>query len=247
MKRTIICILLALLALTGCRERPAEQIDYLQVAEAHSINGSASDSPLDEIDFLNSSGQTVQKERSQVHTLSCIIFLLAVLLLLSGVALRLATLSKRELSEKNQDLCRIVQRLTSGKEPAPGASPAEPEEEQNPRRRLFRRICDLMQEETPYTDSSLKREDLARMLGTNYNNVAEAIRECSDGQTLSEFLDDFRLRHAARMLADLDEPIGLISEMSGFQSRGHFNTLFREKYEMTPSEYRKAIQDAGSV
>lgn len=44
-----------------------------------------------------------------------------------------------------------------------------------------------------------------------------------------------------------DEPIGLISEMSGFQSRGHFNTLFRERYKMTPSEIRKAVQETAAV
>ena len=104
-----------------------------------------------------------------------------------------------------------------------------------------------MQDDKPYTNSKLKREDLAKMLATNYNNVAEAIKECSNGQTLSEFLDGFRLKHAARMLAKLDEPIGLISEMSGFQSRAHFNALFREKYKMTPSEYRNVIQETKSV
>ncbi len=39
------------------------------------------------------------------------------------------------------------------------------------------------------------------------------------------------------MLAHTDEPIGLIVEMSGFKSRSHFNTLFRERFKLTPSEY----------
>jgi AraC-like DNA-binding protein len=46
------------------------------------------------------------------------------------------------------------------------------------------------------------------------------------------------------MLSDSDEPVGLITEMSGFQSRSHFNTLFRERFKMTPSEYRKAAKTA---
>jgi AraC-like DNA-binding protein len=103
-----------------------------------------------------------------------------------------------------------------------------------------------MRESAPYTDCDLKREDLAKMLATNYNNVADAIKECSSGQTLSEFLDSWRLKHAAKMLADQDEPIGLVAEMSGFQSRGHFNTLFREKYKMTPSEYRRTVKEGNS-
>ena len=32
-------------------------------------------------------------------------------------------------------------------------------------------------------------------------------------------------------------------EMSGFVTRSHFNTLFRERFKMTPSEYRKATKE----
>ena len=149
----------------------------------------------------------------------------------------------------------LIKKRTSDGSPAgtgPDADPAAalqglPEDHLTARQRLFARISELMREQTPYTDSALKREDLARMLGTNYNNVADAIRECTDGQTLSEYLDSLRLGHAARLLAKLDEPVGLISEMSGFQSRAHFYTLFRDKYQMTPKEYREAARRDDTV
>lgn len=47
----------------------------------------------------------------------------------------------------------------------------------------------------------------------------------------------------AQMLADTDEPVGLIAEQSGFSSHSHFNTLFREKYKMTLTEYRKVAKE----
>ena len=100
-----------------------------------------------------------------------------------------------------------------------------------------------MKEERPYTNSNLRREDLAQMLGTNFIYVADAIRECTGGKTLSDFLDEYRVRHAAHLLANTDDPVGLVTEMSGFASRSHFNTLFREKYKMTPSEYRKIAKE----
>ncbi|MBQ9410003.1 MAG: AraC family transcriptional regulator, partial [Bacteroidales bacterium] len=40
-----------------------------------------------------------------------------------------------------------------------------------------------------------------------------------------------------------DEPVGIISDLSGFSSRSHFNTLFREKFKMTPTEYRKVAME----
>ncbi|MBQ7572091.1 MAG: hypothetical protein IJT19_07610 [Bacteroidaceae bacterium] len=58
---------------------------------------------------------------------------------------------------------------------------------------------------------------------------ADAIRECTGGMPLSDFLDDWRIRHTAQMLADTDEPVGLVTEMSGFASRSHFSTLFSAK------------------
>ena len=100
-----------------------------------------------------------------------------------------------------------------------------------------------MKEQQPYTNSDLNRETLAQILGTNYNLLADAIRECTGGMTLSDFLDDWRIRHAAQMLADTDEPVGLVTEASGFASRSHFNTLFREKFKMTPTEYRKVAKE----
>ena len=92
-------------------------------------------------------------------------------------------------------------------------------------------------------DYCLSRDSLAQMLATNYNAVAAAIRECADGQTIGDFLDDWRVRHAAQLVATTNDPIGLIVEQSGFSSRSHFNTLFREKFKMTPSEYRNIAKE----
>ena len=90
---------------------------------------------------------------------------------------------------------------------------------------------------------ALSRDSLAQMLATNYNAVAAAIRECADGQTIGDFLDDWRIRHAAQLVATTNDPVGLIVEQSGFSSRSHFNTLFREKFKMTPSEYRNIAKE----
>jgi AraC-like DNA-binding protein len=90
---------------------------------------------------------------------------------------------------------------------------------------------------------ALSRDSLAQMLATNYNAVAAAIRECADGQTIGDFLDDWRVRHAAQLVATTNDPVGLIVEQSGFSSRSHFNTLFREKFKMTPSEYRNIAKE----
>ena len=158
---------------------------------------------------------------------------------------------KRQLNEKNRELFDTVEQLQRDKDEQKRrwlAVEATDEERahESQELRLFRRICALMEEQQPYTDCNLKREELARLLGTNSNYVAEAIRGTADGATVGEFIDEYRLRHAARMLVQSDESIGIIAEMSGFQSRSHFNTLFRKHFKLTPSEYRKAALSAAS-
>ena len=171
-----------------------------------------------------------------------IIYALILILAVGAFALWRIIVAQKALKQKNRELFETVQQTLHREDEQQRMMKEQPIETLTSGQKLYRRLCDMMREERPYTNSDLKREDLAAMLGTNFSYLADAIRECSDGQTISEFLDDWRIRHAARMLSDSDEQVGLIREMSGFQSRSHFNTLFRERFKMTPSEYRKAAK-----
>ena len=104
---------------------------------------------------------------------------------------------------------------------------------------LYFRLCDMLEKEKTFTNSDLKREDLAAMLGTNYKYVCDAIRECTSGMSVNEFLNMKRLEYATQLLLSTDMSINEISDAVGFNSRSYFNRLFRSRYEMTPLEYRK--------
>lgn len=173
-----------------------------------------------------------------------IIYALILILAVGAFALWRIMVAQQALKQKNRELFDTVQQMLHREDEQQRKMEEQPMETLTPGQQLYRRLCDMMREQRPYTNSDLKREELAAMLGTNFSYLADAIRECSDGQTINEFLDDWRIRHAARMLSDSDEPVGLITDMSGFQSRSHFNTLFRERFKMTPSEYRKAAKTA---
>ena len=111
---------------------------------------------------------------------------------------------------------------------------AEPSTE----RQLFSRICKLMNEEKPYTEETLNRDVLAQMLCTNAKYVEQAIRQCSKGETVSDFINRYRLENVARLLISTSDPIAIIGELSGIPSRATLARLFRNAYGMTPSEYR---------
>lgn len=183
--------------------------------------------------------------RTRLHGI--IICALIAIIVVGTVAFWRIIVAKRLLHQKNKDLFELVEEQTQT-HPLPSLSPDSIPEGRGvdtsaTESSLFVRLCTLMNEKHPYTNSDLRREDLAQMLGTNFVYLADAIRECTGGQTLSDFLDEYRIRHAARLLANTDDPIGLVTEMSGFASRSHFNSLFREKYKMTPSEYRKVAKE----
>ena len=113
-----------------------------------------------------------------------------------------------------------------------------PVEEPSTEQQLFSRICKLMNEEKPYTEETLNRDVLAQMLCTNAKYVEQAIRQCSKGETVSDFINRYRLENVARMLISTSDPIAIIGELSGIPSRATLARLFRNAYGMTPSEYR---------
>lgn len=59
------------------------------------------------------------------------------------------------------------------------------------------------------------------------------------GVSFIEYLNDYRLTMAARMLLAGDDAILVIAEESGFDNLSYFNRCFKKKYGKTPREYRK--------
>lgn len=149
----------------------------------------------------------------------------------------------RQLAEKNRSLYEQIQQREQVEAEEQRKLQAQPEEILSQNQQLYRRLCELMKQSDVYTDADTNHETLARLLGTNYQYVYAALRECAD-TTPADFLNLHRIRHAAKLLSTTDDPVGLIIEMSGITNRSTFNRLFREHYSMSPSEYRKAAKQS---
>lgn len=81
-------------------------------------------------------------------------------------------------------------------------------------------------------------DDLARLVGTHEKRLSRAFRD-NLGQTVFEYLRDTRLRFAHRFLAETSMGIGDIAVEIGFSAAGNFATAFRERFGVTPSDWRK--------
>ncbi len=59
------------------------------------------------------------------------------------------------------------------------------------------------------------------------------------GTTIVAYINDLRLTYACNLLKNTTFPLWKISNDVGFQSQAHFTRLFKEKYGITPLQYRK--------
>jgi AraC-like DNA-binding protein len=143
------------------------------------------------------------------------------------------------LTEKNRKLYEEIEQRRQEQQQEMELLQAVPEEQLTTEQQLFRRLCTLMDEQQPYTDETLNRDTLASLLGTNGKYVEQAIRQCSKGETVSDFINRYRLEHVARLLKTTSDSIAIIGELSGIPSRATLARLFRNAYGMTPTEYRK--------
>ena len=144
------------------------------------------------------------------------------------------------LTEKNRKLYEEIEQRRQEQQQEMELLQAAPEEQLTTEQQLFRRLCTLMDEKQPYTDETLNRDTLAQLAGTNEKYVEQAIRQCSKGETVSDFINRYRLEHVARLLKTTSDPIAIVGELSGIPSRATLARLFRNAYGMTPSEFRRA-------
>lgn len=59
------------------------------------------------------------------------------------------------------------------------------------------------------------------------------------GITPNDFLRNVRLKHAAKLLLETNEPVNQISLQIGFQTTRYFSQCFRSLFGTTPSEFRR--------
>lgn len=177
------------------------------------------------------------RAETRVHRILLIGTILIILLI--AYLLRRSYKYNKVLTEKNRKLYEEIEQHRQEQQQEMAQLQATPEEQLTTEQLLYRRLCTLMDEQKPYTDENLNRDTLASLLGTNEKYVVQAIRECSHGETVTDFINHYRLEHVARLLKSTDDPIAIIGELSGIPSRATLARLFRNAYGMTPTEYRK--------
>ncbi|WP_224994252.1 two-component regulator propeller domain-containing protein [Cesiribacter sp. SM1] len=90
----------------------------------------------------------------------------------------------------------------------------------------------------------LKAELIAREIGISHSVIYKKIKSLT-GLSLVEFIRDYRLKCAARLLSQYALPVVDVCVKVGFSDRKYFSQMFKKRFGKSPSEWSK-IEDTDS-
>jgi|GEM_PF-578360 len=86
----------------------------------------------------------------------------------------------------------------------------------------------------------LRLEQLAGLIPISRSYLAILFKQVT-GMTVWEYLVNIRMKEAKRMLAEPSSKIYEVACRVGYENGEHFTKLFKEKFGMTPKEYRDCL------
>lgn len=183
----------------------------------------------------------------------------SVIIFISAILIIYFVITNKKLKKKNMLLFKQQKGLTSSIPPIVNTEKKLPlaehldiditqqerdqENTDNTDQTLYYRIVEYLQTTQQYTDPDISRESLARELGTNRQYIIDAISN-NTNMSFNEFINNFRIDYSRNLL--LKEENILIKEVyteAGFKNRNTFSLLFKEKFGMSPSEFRDCANE----
>lgn len=107
---------------------------------------------------------------------------------------------------------------------------------------IFKDLQKLMKEDKLYHDSKLTRDEIVVKLGTNRKSFLGALQYFTH-LSFIDYTNKFRLEEAVALLENGEYTNETIAEEVGFGSVNTFYRQFRQQYGISPSEYRKSLNE----
>ena len=189
----------------------------------------------------------VERAEDAIHDKNMYLWLDSIIIILISLLLTLYIVYAKKLKANNRV---IVSRLEEYDKRANSFMPYESNELLEDRRNkipvsnheIMERVELYMRETHPFKSPAFNRERLAKSVKVNDRLLTEAIKERT-GLTTIEYINMCRLDYSRQLLSSNSElTVKEIADMCGFGTPRTFQRLFREKYGMPPSHYRKIIE-----
>ncbi|PSJ60409.1 helix-turn-helix domain-containing protein [Pseudaminobacter soli (ex Li et al. 2025)] len=105
-------------------------------------------------------------------------------------------------------------------------------------REVFDHINRLLADQKLSRDENLTLSRLARRAGVPARQISGAVNRLA-GKNVSQYINDFRIAEACRLLRETDMSVTAAMFESGFQTKSNFNREFRRVTSLSPASWRE--------
>lgn len=190
----------------------------------------------------------IRQKDEQLHKYFVILALLGCAFTLTLVLLWLVIhhmniTKKKNLLMANKQNSQMVHEEEIDRLQREGNTPQKAAIEDSINKCLFRKMERLIKDEKLYLIPELSRQDMLQRFSIDKNRFGQMLQE-NTNMTFSQYLTEIRLKHALTELKiHPNYTIQAISEESGFANTRNFQRLFKAAFDMTPSDYKKIVQE----
>lgn len=202
---------------------------------------------------LRITSEEVQRAIDNEHAVSVRNLILAtvvagVLLLLVVVALVLR--HDRIMNKKNRAMTQTIRELihyrdlviTNGNSVEMGENGQE-EKEIDDEKRRFKVVDKRVVKEELFRNPDFGRDELMRLMGVDKNAISSIISQYT-GMNVTGYINTKRMEYAVSLMKQHPEnTLAAISEACGIKSQATFIRNFRNAYGLTPSEFRRNLEE----
>lgn len=103
---------------------------------------------------------------------------------------------------------------------------------------IIQKACDYIEENL---DKDISLEQLADYLGVSNFYLSKLFKD-EKGDNYISYVTELRLEKAKHLLADDSLIIKEITSMVGYKDQNYFSKIFKQRYGLTPSEFRETIK-----
>lgn len=103
---------------------------------------------------------------------------------------------------------------------------------------VLAKIRKLMEEDRLYAKTGLTITELAEALSMQEYLLRKLINQQLNYRNFNQFLNNYRINEACKKLKDSRSPISNIALDVGYGSLSSFNKAFKDRYNITPSDFR---------